>query len=204
MNEILGLCIALLFVVIYLVVLYVKRKRLRQEIKRFEWSVDELQEALNERRAMLNELIATLNTIKSEIEALPRIQSYRDFYDSMSLDVSNPEEEMELSDDVCPIADTEKSEEEFKLFEDTLDEEESNDFQAYATLYLKDCPLTQKFKVARINNDIAEVMGIMQYGTDLSTSSYVNNILAEHFKEHQSVLECRSREVAASLIDASL
>ncbi len=190
MNEILGLCIAVLFVTICLAVLYVNQKRLRLEIKRVDWSGYELQEKLD--------------AIKSEVECLSRIQSYRDLYDSLPSDVSNSEDEMELPDDVCPIADTEKSEEEFKLFEDTLDEEENDDFQAYATLYLKDCPLTQKFKVARINNDIAEVMRIMQYGTDLSTSSYVNNILAEHFKDHQSVLECRSREVAASLIDASL
>lgn len=189
MNEILGLCIAVLFVTICLAVLYVNQKRLRLEIKRVDWSGYELQEKLD--------------AIKSEVECLSRIQSYRDLYDSMPSDVSNPEEEMELPDDVFPIADTEKSEEEFKLFEGTS-EEENDDFQAYATLYLKDCPLTQKFKVARINNDIAEVMRIMLYDTGLSTSSYVNNILAEHFREHQFALERKSREVAASLTDSLL
>ena len=203
MNEILGLCIAVLFVTICLAVLYVNQKRLRLEIKRVDWSGYELQETLNERQAMLNELIATLNTIKSEIEALPRIQSYRDLYDSMPSDVSNPEEEMELPDDVFPIADTEKSEEESKLFED-MSEEENDNFQAYATLFLRECPLTQKFKVARINDDIAEVMRIMLYDSGISTSSYVNNILSEHFKEYHTILERKSREVAASLIEASL
>lgn len=189
MNEILGLCIAVLFVTICLAVLYVNQKRLRLEIKRVDWSGYELQEKLD--------------AIKSEVECLSRIQSYRDLYDSMPSDVSNPEEEMELPDDVFPIADTEKSEEEFNLFED-MSEEENDNFQAYATLFLRECPLTQKFKVARINDDIAEVMRIMLYDSGISTSSYVNNILAEHFKEYHTILERKSREVAASLIEASL
>lgn len=189
MNEILGLFIAILFVTICLAVLYVNQKRLRLEIKRVDWSGYELQEKLD--------------AIKSEVECLSRIQSYRDLYDSMPSDVSNPEEEMELPDDVFPIADTEKSEEESKLFED-MSEEENDNFQAYATLFLRECPLTQKFKVARINDDIAEVMRIMLYDSGISTSSYVNNILSEHFKEYHTILERKSREVAASLIEASL
>lgn len=189
MSEIIGLCIAVLFITICLAVLFFNQKRLGQEIKRVEWSVNELREKLD--------------TIELEVESLSRFQSYRDFCDSMSTAVSNLEEEIELSDDVSPIADTEKPEEEFNFSEDTSEEENDN-FQAYATLFLRECPLSRKFKVARINNDIAEVMRIMLYDSGISTSSYVNNILAEHFKEYHIVFESKSREVAASLIDASL
>lgn len=189
MSEIIGLCIAVLFITICLVVLFVNQKRLGQEIKRVEWSIDKLREKLG--------------IIELEVESLSRLQRYTDLCDSMSTEVSNLEEEIELSDDVSPIADTEKPEEEFNRSEDTSEEGNDNS-QAYATLFLRECPLTQKFKVPRINNDIAEVMRIMLYDSGISTSSYVNNILAEHFKEHHIVLECKSREVAASLLDASL
>lgn len=188
MIETFGLGIALLVIAIY-AALFFSYIRIMQEIRRVEWSVDKLREKLDQ--------------IKSEFESLSRSQSYRDFCDTMSTEVSNPEEEMELPDDVFPIADTEKSEEESKLFED-MSEEENDNFQAYATLFLRECPLTQKFKVARINDDIAEVMRILLYDSGISTSSYVNNILAEHFKEYHTILERKSREVAASLIEASL
>lgn len=189
MKEIIGLCIAVLLVTICLAVLLIFQKRLWQGIKRAERSVDELREKLDR--------------IESEFESLSHVHGYRDLFDSMPTEVSKLEEEIGLSDDVSSVADTENPEEEFNRSEDTSEEGNDN-IQAYATLFLRECPLTQKFKVARINNDIAEVMRIMLYDTGLSTSSYVNNILAEHFKEHHIVLECKSREVAASLIDASL
>lgn len=188
MIETFGLGIAAIFIGIY-AALFFSYIRIMQEIRRVEWSVDKLREKLDK--------------IESEFESLSRSQSYRDFCDTMSTEVSKLDEEIELSDDVNPFVVIEEHEEQLNVPEDTF-EDDSDNLQAYATLFLKDCPLTQKFKVARINNDIAEVMRIMLYDTGLSTSSYVNNILAEHFREHQFALERKSREVAASLTDSLL
>ena len=75
----------------------------------------------------------------------------------------------------------------------------------YKAQFFEDRPLTDKFIVVRVNDDLAQKIRVVLWRyPDLSTSSYVNNILQYHFDEFRSVLETMAREVSESVIEVML
>ena len=75
----------------------------------------------------------------------------------------------------------------------------------YKAQFFEDRPLTDKFIVVRVNDDLAQKIRVVLWRyPDLSTSSYVNNILQHHFDEFRSVLETMAREVSESVIEVML
>ena len=59
--------------------------------------------------------------------------------------------------------------------------------------------------MVRVNDDLAQKIRVMLWRyPDLSTSSYVNNILQHHFSEFRTVLETMAREVSESVIEVML
>lgn len=82
----------------------------------------------------------------------------------------------------------------------------SNDvMNAYNVRFLSDCPIDEDGARVRINNDLLQKAKIiLWFNPNVSVSSYVNNILRDHFRENQSVLEQRMNEVSASILDETL
>lgn len=75
----------------------------------------------------------------------------------------------------------------------------------YDARYLSDCRIDEDGARVRINNDLLQKAKIiLWYNPNVSVSSYVNNILRAHFRENQSILEQRMKEVSASIIDESI
>lgn len=82
---------------------------------------------------------------------------------------------------------------------------ERDECAEYKAQFFEDCPLTEKFIVVRVNDDLAQKIRVMLWRyPDLSTSSYVNNILQHHFSEFRTVLETMAREVSESVIEVML
>lgn len=80
--------------------------------------------------------------------------------------------------------------------------DECDESAEYKAKFFKDSPLTDKFIVVRVNDDLAQKIKVVLWRyPDLSTSSYVNNILEHHFDEFRSVLERMAREVSESVIE---
>lgn len=76
---------------------------------------------------------------------------------------------------------------------------------AYDVRFLSDCPIDEDGARVRINNDLLQKAKIiLWFNPNVSVSSYVNNILRDHFRENQSVLEQRMNEVSASILDETL
>lgn len=79
---------------------------------------------------------------------------------------------------------------------------ERDECAEYKAQFFEDRPLTDKFIVVRVNDDLAQKIKVVLWRyPDLSTSSYVNNILEHHFDEFRSVLERMAREVSESVIE---
>lgn len=99
----------------------------------------------------------------------------------------------DYEDDKVKVA----SEESTDVFGDERDE-----CVEYKAKFFKDSPLTDKFIVVRVNDELAQkIRVVLWHYPDLSTSSYVNNILQHHFDEFRSVLETMAREVSESVIE---
>lgn len=82
---------------------------------------------------------------------------------------------------------------------------ERDECAEYKAQFFEDRPLTEKFIVVRVNDDLAQKIRVMLWRyPDLSTSSYVNNILQHHFSEFRTVLETMAREVSESVIEVML
>lgn len=97
-----------------------------------------------------------------------------------------------------------------EVIEETVAMDESTDVSTnerdecaeYKAQFFEDRPLTDKFIVVRVNDDLAQKIKVVLWRyPDLSTSSYVNNILEHHFDEFRSVLERMAREVSESVIE---
>ena len=83
--------------------------------------------------------------------------------------------------------------------------DERDESAEYKAQFFEDRPLTDKFIVVRVNDDLAQKIRVVLWRyPDLSTSSYVNNILQHHFDEFRSVLEAMAREVSESVIEVML
>lgn len=83
--------------------------------------------------------------------------------------------------------------------------DERDECAEYKAQFFEDRPLTDKFIVVRVNDDLAQkIRVVLWHYPDLSTSSYVNNILQHHFDEFRSVLEKMAREVSESVIEVML
>lgn len=99
----------------------------------------------------------------------------------------------DYGDDKVKVA----SEESTDVFGDERDE-----CAEYKAKFFKDSTLTDKFIVVRVNDELAQkIRVVLWHYPDLSTSSYVNNILQHHFDEFRSVLEAMAREVSESVIE---
>lgn len=80
--------------------------------------------------------------------------------------------------------------------------DECDECGEYKAQFFEDRPLTDKFIVVRVNDDLAQKIRVMLWRyPDLSTSAYVNNILQHHFREFRTVLETMAREVSESVIE---
>lgn len=80
--------------------------------------------------------------------------------------------------------------------------EERDECAEYKAHFFEDSPLTDKFIVVRVNDELAQkIRVVLWHYPDLSTSSYVNNILQYHFSEFRTVLEAMAREVSESVIE---
>lgn len=83
--------------------------------------------------------------------------------------------------------------------------DERDESAEYKAQFFEDRPLTDKFIVVRVNDDLAQKIRVVLWRyPDLSTSSYVNNILQHHFDEFRSVLETMAKEVSESVIEVML
>lgn len=75
----------------------------------------------------------------------------------------------------------------------------------YDALYLSDCPLDEDGRRFWINNDLLQkVKIILWFNPSVSVSAYINNVLREHLRQNQSILEQRMNEVSASIKDESI
>lgn len=75
----------------------------------------------------------------------------------------------------------------------------------YDARFLSDCPLDEDSGRIRINNGLLQkVKIILWFNPSVSVSSYVNNVLREHLRQNQSILEQRMKEISASIIDSQL
>lgn len=92
-----------------------------------------------------------------------------------------------------------------KVASEELTDVSGDECAEYKAKFFKDSPLTDKFIVVRVNDDLAQKIRVVLWRyPDLSTSSYVNNILQHHFDEFRSVLETMAREVSESVIEVML
>lgn len=72
----------------------------------------------------------------------------------------------------------------------------------YDAIYLTDCPVDKDGCRIRLNRNIVERIRILTwFHPNLSVSSYVNNVLREHFRINQSVLEEKTKGVSTSITD---
>lgn len=108
------------------------------------------------------------------------------------------------------VTDSDPTDGDQEVIEETVAMDESADVSAnerdecaeYKAQFFEDRPLTDKFIVVRVNDDLAQKIKVVLWRyPDLSTSSYVNNILEHHFDEFRSVLERMAREVSESVIE---
>ena len=108
------------------------------------------------------------------------------------------------------VTDSDPTDGDQEVIEETVAKDESTDVSTnerdecaeYRAQFFEDCPLTDKFIVVRVNDDLAQKIKVVLWRyPDLSTSSYVNNILEHHFDEFRSVLERMAREVSESVIE---
>lgn len=75
---------------------------------------------------------------------------------------------------------------------------------SYDARFLSDCPLDEDSGRIRINNGLLQkVKVILWFNPSVSVSSYVNNVLREHLRQNQSILEQRMKEISATIIDRS-
>lgn len=75
----------------------------------------------------------------------------------------------------------------------------------YDAIYLIDCPLDKDGPRLRLNRDIEEKIRILTwFRPNLSVSSFVNNVLREHFREYKSVLEQKVKSVSTSVNDDTI
>lgn len=75
----------------------------------------------------------------------------------------------------------------------------------YDAIYLTDCPLDKDGPRLRLNRDIEEKIRILTwFRPNLSVSSFVNNVLREHFREYKSVLEQKVKSVSISVNDDTI
>lgn len=75
----------------------------------------------------------------------------------------------------------------------------------YDALYLSDCPLDEDGRRFWINNDLLQkVKIILWFNPSVSVSAYINNVLRDHLRQNQSILEQRMNEVSASIKDESI
>lgn len=108
------------------------------------------------------------------------------------------------------VTDSDPTDGDQKVIEEMVAKDESTDVSTnerdecaeYKAQFFEDRPLTDKFIVVRVNDDLAQKIKVVLWRyPDLSTSSYVNNILEHHFDEFRSVLERMAREVSESVIE---
>lgn len=108
------------------------------------------------------------------------------------------------------VTDSDPTDGDQEVIEETVAKDESTDVSTnerdecaeYKAQFFEDRPLTDKFIVVRVNDDLAQKIKVVLWRyPDLSTSSYVNNILEHHFDEFRSVLERMAREVSESVIE---
>ena len=75
----------------------------------------------------------------------------------------------------------------------------------YDAIYLIDCPLDKDGPRLRLNREIEEKIRILTwFRPNLSVSSFVNNVLREHFREYKSVLEQKVKSVSTSVNDDTI
>lgn len=108
------------------------------------------------------------------------------------------------------VTDSDPTDGDQEVIEETVAKDESTDVSTnerdecaeYKAQFFEDRPLTDKFIVVRVNDDLAQKIKVVLWRyPDLSTSSYVNNILEHHFDEFRAVLERMAREVSESVIE---
>lgn len=108
------------------------------------------------------------------------------------------------------VTDSDPTDGDQEVIEETVAMDESTDVSTnerdecaeYKAQFFEDRPLTDKFIVVRVNDDLAQKIRVMLWRyPDLSTSAYVNNILQHHFREFRTVLETMAREVSESVIE---
>lgn len=96
------------------------------------------------------------------------------------------------------VTDSDPTDGDQEVIEETVAKDESTDVSTnerdecaeYKAQFFEDRPLTDKFIVVRVNDDLAQKIKVVLWRyPDLSTSSYVNNILEHHFDEFRAVLE---------------
>ena len=112
--------------------------------------------------------------------------------------------------EIDTVTDSDPTDGDQEVIEETVAMDESTDVSTnerdecaeYKAQFFEDRPLTDKFIVVRVNDDLAQKIKVVLWRyPDLSTSSYVNNILEHHFDEFRSVLERMAREVSESVIE---